>query len=1180
MRTRNPVSCSTRRPPIGSILLLSASLAMTGITTNAQQAAPPAKADPDKEEVVTLSPFEVTTATSEKSYFLKDTLGGTRIRSELRDLGASITVISKDFLNDTVSTDNEGLLVYAMSTEVAGSRGNFLGNGDGAVVSGVAQINTGTRVRGLTSADNTRGYFITDIPWDSYNTGRIDLQRGPNSVLFGLGSPGGIVNATVEGATFKDSYELSNRLDEHGTVRLSGTINKVLIKDELALRLSGLRFQEKFKQDPAYKDDNRLYGAIRWDPGFLKKRGMRSSFKANYETGEIRATLPNLTPPIDFVSAYFRENEFRDANGNLRVFNPLTTDTLPMKWTTSYMAAGNGVATFFNGVSQGMTVIPGDDYGKMLSYPPGTPSVQMPGSTVGRFLFGVNSLAGWLNANGQFRTLSPYKQATITDPSWFDFYNNTLDGPNYWDYRDFDAVNLSWEQTFLDGNLGFELAYDRQEMTQERVTSSNPDRQTIHIDTMANFLDGTANPNRGRLFYAINGNGSNIGYTNRLKESARATGFYTLDFSKITGRDSWVSRIFGRNNFTALYERRADEDDLRGAPRQTYFMDQPVGSYVDNFRPWTDVRQNYAVQHFGPSFAGTNASSPAGAGGIGIKDQLIIQPSSLRLWDPVAPSAGGRGWYNSSITTANQSQTPLSQREWHSGNLLGNEITSMALIWQGNWLNNTVVPLVGWRRDEAESKRYNARPDTTGYRMVLTPDVYRLPDARGIVVEGDTKTYGLVLHSPQFIRERIGGITISPHFSQSENFRPEPGRQTYFGEPIANPSGKTKEFGLSIATADGKYRLRVNKYKTESENVSMASNLPTGWYMNNMVEWASQAAYRHATGNAGSQFGFASDGRPVSWQPDGPGDRVGKPANQWYTQAEKDAVMKEMDAVLADYFSKPLDPRIVKTMQYTNYFTLHPPYGRNMTGNAGGLTTAVTGSTTSEGWEIEFSANPIRGLTLVANITKTSAQRSNLAASFDELIAEMDRVTSGPAGRLRIFGTPNHDDPTHNPSNFPGRIQTVASNQWWRGVYNSMKYDYDFFKALEGSDVAELRPWAGSLVANYAFQGDRLKGWTLGAAVRYQDGNTLGYKVIPLAGTTRYTYDVNSRFIGEYETNYDCWASYAWKIGKISVNTQVNIRNVMAKDKLIPVTVQPDGSTAASRIAPPQTVYLSNTFGF
>lgn len=1165
-----------------SILLLFAAIGVAAVTAHAQQTTSTtreARVD-DEEEVITLSPFEATTSTDEKSYFLKDTLGGTRIRSELRDLGASITVIGKDFLNDTLSTDNEGLLVYAMSTEVAGSRGNFLGNGDGAVVSGVAQINTGTRVRGLTSADNTRGYFITDIPWDSYNTGRIDLQRGPNSVLFGLGSPGGIVNATVEGATFQDSYELGNRLDEYGTVRWSGTINKVLIKDELAVRLSGLRFQEKFKQDPAYKDDNRLYGAIRWEPRFLKKTGMRSVFKANYETGQIKATLPNLTPPGDFVSAYFREAEFRDANGNLRVFNPLTTDTVPMKWASSYMASSNGVMTFFNGANQTQTVIPGDDYGKMLNYPAGTPSASLPGRTVGGGLFGVNSLAGWLGANGEFRTLSPYKQETITDPSWFDFYNHTLDGPNYWDHRDFDAVNVSWEQTFMDGNLGFEVTYDRQESAQDRVTSSNPDRQTIHIDTMANFLDGTPNPNRGRLFYAINGNGSNIGYTNRLKESARATAFYTLDFSKITGRDSWASRIFGRNNFTALYESRADEDDLRGATRQTYFMNQPVGSYVDSFRPFVDVRQNYAVQHFGPSFAGTKASSAAGAGGIGIKDQLIIQPSSVQLWDPVAPSAGGRGWYSESITTVNQSQTPLSQREWMSANLLENKIISQAIIWQGNWLNNTVVPLVGWRRDEAESKNYNARPDATGYRMVVSPDVYRLPDGPGRIVEGDTKTYGLVLHSPQFIRERIGGITISPHFSQSDNFRPEPGRQTYFGEAIANPSGETREYGVSIATADGKYRLRVNKYKTEGKNVSMASNLPTGWYMRNMVEWASQVAYRYATGNAGSQFGVASDGRPVSWRPDGPGDRDGKPANQWYTQAEKDAVMVEMDAVLADYFSKPLDPRIVETMKYTNYFTLHPPYGRNMTGQAGGLTTAVTGSTVSEGYEIEFSANPIRGLTLVANITKTSAQRTELAASFDELIAEMDRVTSGPAGRLRIFGTPNHDDPTHNPTFFPGRIQTVSSNQWWRGVYNGMKFDYDFFKALEGSDVAELRPWAGNLIASYAFEEGRLKGLTLGAAARYQDGNTLGYAVVPLNVPGRYTYDVNSRFIGEYETNYDCWASYAWKIGKISVNTQVNIRNVMAKDKLIPVTVQPDGSTASSRIAPPRTVYLSNTFRF
>ena len=59
-------------------------------------------------------------------------------------------------------------------------------------------------MRGLASADNTRDFFVTDIPWDSYNVDRIDIQRGPGSILFGLGSPAGIVNASMNSAGFRN----------------------------------------------------------------------------------------------------------------------------------------------------------------------------------------------------------------------------------------------------------------------------------------------------------------------------------------------------------------------------------------------------------------------------------------------------------------------------------------------------------------------------------------------------------------------------------------------------------------------------------------------------------------------------------------------------------------------------------------------------------------------------------------------------------------------------------------------------------------------------------------------------------------------------------------------------------------------------------------------------------------
>jgi outer membrane receptor protein involved in Fe transport len=115
------------------------------------------------------------------------------------------TSITGEFLRDTGARNNQDLLVYTTGTEVGGIAGNFAGLGNGQMLDDTnARMNPNgnTRVRGLAEADNTRDFFLTDIPWDSFNVGRVDLQRGANAMLFGVGSPAGIVNSSTNAAAF------------------------------------------------------------------------------------------------------------------------------------------------------------------------------------------------------------------------------------------------------------------------------------------------------------------------------------------------------------------------------------------------------------------------------------------------------------------------------------------------------------------------------------------------------------------------------------------------------------------------------------------------------------------------------------------------------------------------------------------------------------------------------------------------------------------------------------------------------------------------------------------------------------------------------------------------------------------------------------------------------------------
>lgn len=175
------------------------------VSTLHGQATPATNVDENtSEETVVLSPFEVSSS-QDHGYMATSSLAGTRINTNLSDVGAAISVVTSEFLRDTGATDNRTLLQYTAGTEVGSIQGNFINARSGNQDEGstFTSPNTNTRVRGLTAADNTRNFFLTDIPWESYATDRVDIQRGPNSILFGMGSPAGIINTSTKTALYK-----------------------------------------------------------------------------------------------------------------------------------------------------------------------------------------------------------------------------------------------------------------------------------------------------------------------------------------------------------------------------------------------------------------------------------------------------------------------------------------------------------------------------------------------------------------------------------------------------------------------------------------------------------------------------------------------------------------------------------------------------------------------------------------------------------------------------------------------------------------------------------------------------------------------------------------------------------------------------------------------------------------
>jgi hypothetical protein len=260
-----------------------------------------------------LSPFQVD-STREKGYFAENTLAGSRMRTNIADLGAAITVVTKQQMDDTASLDVNDIFRYELGTEGSTTYTPDVRNGNrpdgvfesiaGGNIGGALTASTNAtanRVRGLGSPSFALNYYQTlpQIPFDSYNTASVEINRGPNSMLFGMGSPAGIVNqSTAQAQINKNNAQVQIRVDDRGSERASFSFNKSLIDGKLAIYGALLYNDQQFERKPSYDITRRQYGAITYKP--FKKTTLRATIEG-YDNDNRR---PNTLAPIDGVSEW------------------------------------------------------------------------------------------------------------------------------------------------------------------------------------------------------------------------------------------------------------------------------------------------------------------------------------------------------------------------------------------------------------------------------------------------------------------------------------------------------------------------------------------------------------------------------------------------------------------------------------------------------------------------------------------------------------------------------------------------------------------------------------------------------------------------------------------------------------------------------------------------------------
>lgn len=1137
-----------------------------------QEVAPAPTAAAAPEEIVELSPFVVEASEDAGSYSATASLAGTRLRTNVKDVSSAIQVVTQKFLTDTNSKTAADLLVYTTNTEVAGQGGNFAGLGDGAVLNDGEFIEPvpNTRIRGLASADNLRDFFLTDIPWDSYNVGRVDIQRGPNSVLFGIGSPAGIINSSVNPAAFDDMNKVEVQIASFGTLRGTIDFNKEIMDDELSVRVAGLYDRTKYKQDPAHRDDTRLYGAVRWEPKALAKNGMRTSIRANYETGEIKGTKPRATPPMDAITPWFdlmgmETFPWQDLNtrttAGLDTYNPFIGAAGQRVWDGQ-------LATFEHNSGNQDLMFGADPQNWPADQPPennNTTNGQYRGIQTWNQIGKNLRLPGW--------QISPYKARSLTDTSIFDYENNLLEGENRNNWNDFDAYNINVAQTFLDNKLGFELAYDNQKSDFGYKHFFAWDAAQITVDIMETLVDGSPNPNLGRAMTVGGGGSSGSGHTHRERETFRVTAFGELDFEDMFSEDSGFARFLGRHIFTGNYTQMEIDEQA----------DQWVNWYVgEGFEPTAAnavkqaSRDAISLTYLSDSLIGTARQ----ATGLNLPRITAIQEAqsgSVVNWDTVSQSFVT---YPVPIVNPNSSEYTETTRPYTDARKTLETIDSTVLVWQGFFWDSAIVPMFAWRQDDA--KAYDA--GTPAYDLGIVSNYndpnFRLPEGPDDLeggrtynaVSGDTTSWGIVARLPRsMLQDMPWGLDISGFYNESSNFQPDASRKDILGQPLPSPSGETTDYGIMISALQNRVSLKLNWYETSVNNATLSGSLPTSYLIGAGEAWG-QAMAVHLKNDDGiwpadGNFGTESNGATLRWEP--PTSGLVDPALPFqsnpelenynpYTQEAIDTRFAEQTGAMNDWLAKPVSAEFQQAWGMSGYAEGSGLWSMN--------DVFVTGDTLSKGLEIELTAQPVTGWNMSINASQTDAKRLNIGDAYTQWIEQRYEDYQGPMGDILLWGGGNWGIPA-------GSGGTV------RDKFNLETYaDYQLALALNNSQVPEMREWRFTFTTNYDFQEGVLRGGNIGGSWRWVDSNVTGF---PL-NSAQNGYDVDDPYYGAKEGYVDLWAGYQFKIfdEKVNWRIQLNVRNILGQNDLIPITVQPDGTPGTYRIPEPTTFTLTNTFEF
>ncbi len=1071
------------------------------------------------EEIFELSPFTVD-GSGEIGYTASSTLAGTRINTKLSDLANSITVATKEYMEDLQVNDAVNLLPYLGNLETAGADGNFGGAGTGGETIEYRGINRNpdnrNRVRGLARADATRNYVPSSIQFDSYNTERVTVNRGPNSTLFGLGSPGGIVDNTTISPRMANRNKFQFTLSSFGSYRANVDIDRVLIEDKLGLRFAGLHKRNKWRQNGTFEDDDRATIALRYKPT------KNSNLKISQEFGSIQSRRPRFSAPTDGFTRWF-EAPWADTshpsgkithNPSLGLgFRDTNVDLIraPGSW---FFQPG---AVFLNNDPSSGSLQPIDIHnGWERETPNGNNAPD--GGRLDFRTASITQFRQW-GSSPTFASVTGrvdggfFGVDALPDRQVFDWVENVITGPNHGQSDQFESGIASFDHIweFPLGRLGIEATASREQVERGFYDLFNGNRgYQLSIDLNTHLNTGAENPNFGRPFVA----GETVrSQTNLSRDVERGTVFYEIDFKKNENKLGW---LFGRHVGT-----------LFGQDYSVYNRSLSSRNIVDPGYLLTSVNSTSLTSgaaqlrnqvYVGTSFA--NDSAPYGGQGVITPVQRELQLDGAftgTYYDEVTGT-----WVNSSVSPINNLTNDSNFYNHIVGNGLSRVDTGSHAYVHQTYLfgQEWLVGTYGYRTDKVESYGSNipdfTEPDgtpRTNGRFSNNMFNWRLRELNetptGDPFQQPTESLGFVLHVPEFV-PLPDGVDLSFHWQDAENFQIGTTRMNILGGIITPPTGQTEEQGFTIGLWDNTFVLKFNKYETISRG-----------YFN----------------------------------PDG----------DLYQIDRRVVANNSPEALVAANWQGP--PQFYQDL--TNWRVVEDPgtlSGYAVETDPTDLPISDTQSTLSEGIEIDLTYNPSQRWRISANIAQQEARRSDIGPGAKVFFAaRVDEWTSdGPTGDLQV-----------DTSEQELRLRVVDL------VVNSMNILFAREGQL-ADEIREWR--LNLVTNYTFDPDSILGGWNIGGAFRWEDERAAGYPIVTQLqdGGEILIPDLNNPWMDDTVERLNVWFGYKRKIRNDSIDwkLQLNINNILSSGDIVTTAFQPDGSFRSGVWREGRTFQLRSTFEF